>query len=78
MAINWKKNYANQIPENAATFEHLIDRNQENRKMYRAIKGQQCVVLACYKCNHERGTVRNKQRQMSEKNEAKRANARPQ
>lgn len=49
------------LPNNFATIEHLIDRyDQKNRQKIKKGRGKN-LVLACYKCNHDRGERRTKE-----------------
>jgi hypothetical protein len=43
------------MPPNIATFEHLDSRFDPDRGTY---EGVERTVLACYKCNHDRGRQR--------------------
>lgn len=44
-----------ELPDNAATLEHLVSRYNIHRWKKKK-KGEQRKVLACYKCNHDRSS----------------------
>lgn len=45
-----------QLPDNAATIDHLRDKFDRNRGKY---DGTPHTVMSCAKCNRERGIARN-------------------
>jgi hypothetical protein len=44
------------LPDDAATLDHLFDRFDPRRHM--PPQGQKRYVMACHRCNHDRGTAR--------------------
>lgn len=52
MVIVEKQDQRTDWPNDMATFEHLDPKGDPNRGR---IYHQRRIVLACYKCNHERG-----------------------
>lgn len=49
------KNIWRMAPPNMATLDHLFDRTHPRRN--KPVPGERRYVLACYACNHYRGTL---------------------